>query len=97
MHYIAQLGDEEQIAIVVNRLKEVVKRKNRQDLIHKETFVETRFDDELSAGVVFLGQFTDERVDRLYDFLRENVELLFDREKSYLAENHADLGIGDGK
>jgi HEAT repeat protein len=97
MLYIAEFGSEEQIDLVIGRLKSVVKRKNRQDLIYRMTHLETRFDDELSAGVSFLAQYSDERINKFFAFLRDNAASLFDREKSYLAANHADLEIRDVK
>jgi hypothetical protein len=97
MLYIAEFGSDEQIDLVIGRLKSVVKRKNRQNLNYSMTHLETRFDDGLSAGVSFLAQFSDERVNKFFAFLRDNAALLFDREKSYLAANHADLEIGGGK
>jgi HEAT repeat protein len=97
MLYIAEFGSEEQIDLVIGRLKSVVKRKNRQDLIYSMTHLQTRFDDELSAGVSFLAQFVDERINKFFAFLRDNAALLFDREKNCLAAEHADLEIGGGK
>ena len=49
------------------------------------TLVTTRFDDELSAGVSFLLQFRDERIAGFLAFLRDNMALLFDEEKQFLA------------
>ena len=97
--YIAEFGGEEQIDLVISRLKATVKRKNREDVIYSITHLETRFDDELTAGVSFLARFadTDERINKFFAFLRDNAASLFDREKSYLAANHANLEIRDVK
>jgi hypothetical protein len=93
MLYIAEFGGEEQIDLVIGRLKSHVKWKNRQDLSYSMTFMETRFDDELSAGVSFLQQFSDARIDKFFAFLRDNAALLFDREQSYLAANQESISL----
>jgi HEAT repeat protein len=96
MLYIAEFGGGEQIDLVIGRLKSIVKRKNRQDLIYSMTHLETRFDDELSAGVSFLAQFSADKIDKFFAFVRDNAASLFARERNYLAANHADLEIGGG-
>jgi hypothetical protein len=40
-NYIAELGDEEHIDVVIGRLRSFVKRKNRQDMTYRMTFLRT--------------------------------------------------------
>ena len=87
MLVIEQLGSEDQIDLVIDRLTSSLKTKNRHDVAYTINFIDTKFDDEFSAGAAFLNRFDDPRVKEFFALLREEIDLLFDREKNFLARN----------
>ena len=87
MLVIEQLGIVDQIDLVIDRLTSSLKAKNRHDLAYTITFIDTKFDDELSAGVAFLNRYDDPRVKGCFAFLHDTIDVLFDREKIFLTRN----------
>jgi len=85
MLVIWQHGNEQHIDVVVNRLKQFILRKNRQDMEYIITVIDVPFQDELTAGVSFLQRFADLRVESFFEFLRANSSRLFEREERFLA------------
>jgi HEAT repeat protein len=87
MLVIEQHGNEGHIDVVIERLSALLQRRNRPDVALAITFVDTRFEDELSAGAAFLRRIDGPRVDQFFQHLREKAASLSDREKRLLANS----------
>lgn len=87
MLVIEQHGNQAQIETVINRLTAYLKKKNRQEMQYIVPLVETKYPDELTAGLSFLLKFADAQVDDFLAFLRANSARLFEREQSFLEDS----------